>query len=115
MIVTVPLVRMMQASFHQVVGVVAVRHRLVAAVRAVLVAGLVAAVVLAVRAVGGVAGADFQAVFLDHVALAGRVVQVAVVQVVHVAAVPDGGVTAVGPVFMVVVVVGGGMFGVHRC
>ena len=107
------LVRMVQAPVHQVVNVVAVRHRLVAAVRAVLVAGVVATLILAVCALVGVAGGDFQAVLLDHVALAGRVMQMAVVQVVHVVAVFDGGVAAVGTVFVVVVVMDGRVFRVH--
>ena len=107
------LVRVVQASFHQIVGVVAVRHRLVAAVRAVPVPGLVAALVFAVRAGVRVAGADLQRVFFDHVVLTGRMVQVAVVQVVHMVAMLEGGVTAVGPMFVVVVVVGGRVGRVH--
>ena len=106
MIIAMSLVRMVQPPVHQIVGVVTVRHRLVAAVRTVLVVGLVPAVVLAVRAVGGITGANLQAVFFYHVAFAGRMVQVAVVQVVHMVAVLDGSVAAVGTVFVIMVVMG---------
>ena len=108
------LVRMMQSSFHQIIDVVAVRDRLVAAIRAVLVAGGMTALVFAVRAVGGIAGTDFQCVFLDHIALAGRMMEMAVVQKVHVPVVLDGSVAAVGTVFVVVVVVSSRVGRVHE-
>ena len=41
-------------------------------------------------------------------------VQVAVVQVIHVAVMLERGVAAVGPVLVVVVVMSGGMFRVHK-
>jgi hypothetical protein len=91
-------VRVVQMAFHQIVGVVAVRHRLMAAAGAVAVALRVAAAVVVRCALGGVGRADRQGVFLD---LPGRhVMEVAVVEVIHVAVVLDGRVAAAGAVLV---------------
>ena len=79
---------------------IAVWHRFVTAVGTMLVAGVVATLVLAVCAGVGVADADPNRVFFDHIPFAGRMVRVAVVQVVHMPIVFDGRVAAIGTVFM---------------
>jgi hypothetical protein len=113
MIVAVIAMRMMQAPVDDVVQMVAVRHGLVTAAWAMHmatgstgVAGMIAAV--------GVGGAD-----LDHMLVVVRlavdlvaVVQVAVVQIVHMVAVANGLMAAAGSMLMVVV--GMGLAGVRH-
>jgi hypothetical protein len=103
-VVAVVAVWVVKVTADQVVDVLAVRDRLVAAVRSVLVFVLVFGAVMAGRAVGGVGLADRQCVALD--AALAVVVQLAVVEVIHVIVVADGGVTAAWAV-LVVVDVGG--------
>ena len=107
-VIAVAAARVVQVTLDQIVGVVAMGHRLVAAVRAVLVPGRVAAAVVGRRAGAGVGARDLEPMLLD----AGRthVVQVAVVQVVHVAVVLDGRVATIWAVDMVVAGVFGSPF-----
>ena len=100
MIIAVVAVRVVQMAAHEVVDVIAVRHRFMAAARAVdVILGVGAAGVLR-RAAGRVAPADGQRMLLDLAALG--MVQVAVVDVIDMAFVLDGGVAAAGPVLMAV-------------
>ena len=101
MVVAVVAVRVVQVTIDEVVDVVAMRHRFVAATGAVHVSRFVAAAVVFRRAGVWVGGADGDAVFIDVVAV--RMVQVAVVQVINVAFVFDGGVTAIRAVLVFVV------------
>ena len=97
MVVAVPVVRVVESPADEVVDVVAVRHGLVTALGAVSVGGV------AVHGVG-VAG-RMRLVHRDHVlvhVLVVGMVQVAVVQVVDVIAVTDGGVTTAGTVAVLV-------------
>jgi hypothetical protein len=103
-VVAVVAVWVVKVTADQVVHVLAVRDPLVAAVRAVLVFILVFGAVVAGRAVGGVGLADRQCVALD--ADLAVVVQLAVVEVIHVIVVADGAVTAAWAM-LVVVYVGG--------
>jgi hypothetical protein len=77
-VVAVVAVGVVQMPLDQVIDVVAVRHRLVAAARPVLVLLVVPAAVVARRAGRRVGRADFQAVLLDGAG--GHVVQVATVR-----------------------------------
>ena len=88
-------------AIDEVIDVVAMRHRFVAAAGAMDVSGFVAVAVMIWGAGVRVGGADGDAVFIDVVAV--RVVQVAVVQVVNVAVVLDGGVAAARAVLVRVV------------
>jgi zinc/manganese transport system substrate-binding protein len=101
MVVAVTLVRMMQVAVDQVVDVVAVGNRFVPAARLVPVAGLVAAALVIGRAALGVGALHGDGV-LVHVAGV-LVVQVPVVQVVHVVLVAQRGVAAPGLVAVVVI------------
>lgn len=65
MIVAMFAVRMMQVSVHQVIDVIAMWHRLVAAVRSVSVSGFMRAAVVAWRAVGGIRSAHRNCVIVD--------------------------------------------------
>jgi hypothetical protein len=96
-IVTVPVVDMMQPPVHEVIHMVAVRNGLMSAARAVDVRARRGVWRTAI----GVRAADGNAVFVVVVAV--RRVQVAIVEVVHViivlnACMPAGGVMGVGVV-----------------
>ena len=97
MVVAVVAVLMVQATVDDVVGVVAVRYGFVAAVGAVNVAG---AIVYGVAAVG-IGVVNFQTVFV--VVAVVFVMQVAVVQVIDMVAVLNGGMAAAAAVNMVMV------------
>ncbi|WP_420997854.1 hypothetical protein ACKI2N_034175 [Cupriavidus sp. 30B13] len=101
MIVAVIAMRVMKVPAHEIVDVVAVRHRFVPASGAVDVPVLVAPAMMLRRAPVRVLRADFEAVLVHMAAM--RVVQVAVVQVIDVAVVPDRGMAAIGSVLVVVV------------
>jgi hypothetical protein len=93
-IVAVAGAGVVQVTIDQVVGVVAMGHGLVSAAGAVHMSFFMAVAVVPWGADGGIAAADGDAMLLDPT-LAG-VVQVAVVQVIGVSFVLDGGVAAVG-------------------
>ena len=96
-------VRTVQVVPHQVIGVVAVRHRLVAAAGTVAVGCVVLPAAMAGRARVGIGLADLQHVLVHVVSV--KEVQVAVVQVADVVAVPDRGVAAFRRVQVVVLLV----------
>lgn len=77
-VVAVIAVRMVQMTVDQIVDVVAVRHRFVAAARPVHMTGAMAGTVMLRRAAVRVGGADGDHVLIDMVAM--HVVQMAVVQ-----------------------------------
>jgi hypothetical protein len=89
-------VRVMQVSAHEIVDVVPVRHGLVAAARSVDVGRGVRSARVRGRACGRIRAPDGDPMFVDMVAV--HVVQVAVVEIVHVTVVVDGDVTAACPV-----------------
>jgi hypothetical protein len=104
-IVAVIAMRVVQMSIDQVIDVVAMRDRLVAAVGSVDVVGVVLSLVIR-RAGIRVLLADRDYVLIDMIAM--RMVQVPIVQVVHVPVVLDRGVATVLAVLMLVVVAGVG-------
>lgn len=112
MVVAVAFVPMVQAAPDEVVHVVAVRHRLVPAARAVDVPRLVARRARARVAGVRVLGVDGDHVVVDVVTV--RVVELAVVEEVDVALVDDGGVPAARAVDVLVrAVVGVVLGGAH--
>lgn len=102
MVVAVIAVRMVKMSVNEIVDVVAMRHRLVSAAWTVNVLGIVSPASMSGRAPGRIGVADFQRVLFD-LAIRPHVMQVAVVQVVHMVAVLNAGVLAVGAMLMVVI------------
>ena len=104
MIVAVAAVRVVQVPRHEVVDVVAVGHGFVAAAGRVGVALLVARALVVGRASLGVRAPDLERALVNVPFV--RVVQVAVVQVVDVVAVPDGDVAAARAVNVIVVRMG---------
>src|SRR5262249_27004906 len=91
----------MKVAADEVVHVIAVRHRLVTAAGAVRVPCLVVAAGVPRSAIVRIRGPGVEPVRLD--AAGAVVVELAVVEVVHVIAVPDCSVAAAGTVVVVVV------------
>ena len=102
-IVAVPAVRMVQVAIHQVVHMVAVRHRGMAAARSVYVGRIVPRAVVRGRAPVRIRIRYLHAMFVDVVAV--WMVHVAVVQVINVITMADRDVAAAGAVNMIVMVV----------
>ena len=102
MVVAVVAVGVVQVAVHQVIHVVAVRDGFVAAAWPVHVAGVVAAAAVLGRAGVGVLIVNVDLVF-HNCAIGLLVVQMAVMQVVHMISVFDRRVSAIGPVFVIVV------------
>ncbi len=103
MVVTMVAMLVVQTPIHQVVDVVAMRHGLMPATGTVDVAGVVSGAALATRAAVRIALAD-----LDHVlvhVIDVRMMQMAIMQVIHMTVVAHGGVAAIRPVLMVVMLV----------
>ena len=90
--------RMMQVAFYQVVGMVAVRHPFVAAIRTMKVPYVVAGAVMVSRASVGVRCVHFEHVLIDMIAV--HVVQVPVMQVIDVLVMADCLMPAVWPVLV---------------
>ena len=100
MVVAVVAVRVVQVAVDQIVHVIAVRHGFVPASGAMLVACLVGTAPVIGGAVSRVRTADRQLVLI-HVVRVGMM-EMAIVQVVGMAVVADGQVTAAFPVDMFV-------------
>jgi hypothetical protein len=94
---------MMQVAAHQVIDVIPVRHRLVAAARTMNVIGGVAGTRVLRRAAIRVCRGDRKHVFVDMIAM--HMVQMAVMQIVDVTVVADRNMAALRSVPMVVVIV----------
>ena len=102
MVVTMVSMRMMEASIHEVVGVISMRNRFMATIRSMHMSR-----VMPLRAGFATVRIGFvnRQTVLIVMAFVG-VVQVAVVQIIDVAFVLDRGVAAAGTVFMIVMLVG---------
>lgn len=96
MVIAVLAVGVMQVIADQVVDVVAVRYRLVAAAGTVGVTRLVAVAVMIGGAALRVLGVGLKYVLIDVIAVG--MVQMALMEIVEVVAVLDGGVTTAGTV-----------------
>ena len=101
MIVTVPIVRVMQVPVDKVVDVIAVRHRVVAAARTVDVAVLVSVAAMARCAGIRVSFVDGDRALVDMIAV--HRVEMPVVQVVDMAVVLDGTMPAMRSVNVTVI------------
>jgi len=91
-------VRVVQVAVHQVIHVVAVRHRFVTAASAVNVLLVVSGASMLGRAGGRVLAVHIQRVLIAMIAV--RVVQMAVVQVIDVPGMLDGRVAAISAVLV---------------
>ena len=98
-VVTMTAVWMVQVGIHEVIDMVVVRYRFMAAIGAVNVSGLVTRG--RCSAAVGVSAADFDNVLIDVIAV--RVMQMPVVQVIDMPVVFHGRVAAAGAVVMIVI------------
>lgn len=98
MVVAVAAVGVMQVAIDQVIDVVAMRHRLVAATGAMNVAGLMGTAVVIRRATVRVGRGDLNHVLVDMVAV--RMMEMPIVQMIHVTRMAYGGMAAAGAVLM---------------
>ena len=112
-VVAMVAMRMMQASVNQIVNMVAVRNGGMAAIGTVNMFRRVFLGGEARRAFVGIRGTDGNRVLVHMVAV--RVMQMAVVQIIHMAFVFDGGVSAAGAVDVRMIGVrGAGMLFAHK-
>jgi len=102
---------MMKVAIDQVIDVVAVRYGLVPASRTMNVARIMAAAIVVGRTLIRVFRADFERVFVHMIAM--RMVQMSIMQIIDMVAMPDGGMSAVGAMLMVVMGVMGFVAGAH--
>jgi hypothetical protein len=100
-IVAVIAVWMMQVAVDQIIDVVAVRDRLVAASWAMNMAGLVPRARVSRRAPVGILGRHLYDMFIDVTCM--HVMQVTIVQIVHMITVLHGRMAASGTMLVVVV------------
>lgn len=100
MVVAVAVMDMMQPAIHQVVDMIAVGHGFVTAIGSMDVVGRMAAA-LAMGAVIRIGRIDLQHVLVHVITV--HVVQMAVVEIVDVARVLDGGVATVRTVLVAVI------------
>jgi hypothetical protein len=101
MVVAMVAMRMVEMSIHQIVHMVAMRHGGMAAIRAVNVFGGVFRGGKSRRALVGIGRADGNCVFVHVVAV--RMMQMAIVEIIHVPFMLDSGVPAAGAVDMGVI------------
>lgn len=101
MIVAVPVVRVVQVIVHEVIHVIAVRNRLMATSGTMLVSSVVARAGMLGRALSRIVATHLERVLDDLGTL--LMVQMAVVQEIHMASVTDGSVAAIGAVLVVVI------------
>jgi len=97
-VVAVIAVRVMQVVGDAVVDVIAVRHRLVAAARTVNMAGLMTAAAMVRRAALRIGAGHLYHMLIDMAVM--RVVQVAVMQIVDMTAMPHGRMAAARPMLV---------------
>jgi hypothetical protein len=104
-------VRVVEMASDAVIHVVAMRHRLVATARTMHMARL-----MPTAAMVGSAGVGILARYLDHMLvdmIFVRMVEMTIVQIVYVATVAHGGVSAAGPMLMSMVGMGRGRASRH--
>ena len=111
MIVTVVAVRMMKMAADAVVRVIAVRHRLMATAGAVDVARVMPTAAVVGSAAVGVLARYLDRVLVDMIFV--RMMKVTIVQIVYVATVAHGRVSAARPMLVSVVGVGWGRASRH--
>jgi hypothetical protein len=102
MIIAVPAMWMMQMAVDQVVGMIAVRDRLMSAARAVNMCLIVPACRIGSGTTVGIRSAYRKGVFIDNI-VAHHMVQATVVKIIDMAVMQDGYMTASGTVHMSVI------------
>ena len=101
MIVTVAVVRMVQVTIYKIVDMIAMRDRFVAATRAMDVSSIMSGAAMVGRAAIWVVVAHLNAMFVHVICV--RMVKMAIVEIIHVVAMPNGDVAAIRSMYVVVV------------
>jgi hypothetical protein len=101
MVVAMITMRMMQVAVDDIVDMIAVRYRFVSASRPVHMDCIMGAAAVVRRTLIRILRADLEPVLVYMIAM--RMMQVTIMQVIDMIAMPDGGVPAVRAVLMVVV------------
>jgi len=96
-----PIVRMVKMTGNEIVDVIAMGHRLVAAGGAMNVSAVVLTALVAGGAVCGIHSREGDHVLIDMAFV--EMMQVAIVQIIYVVIMLDGSMTATGFVLMVVI------------
>jgi hypothetical protein len=100
-VVAMTVMRVVKVSCHEIIHVIAVRNRFVAAVFTVLMLGTVCAAVVAVGAVSRIRGTDLKPVLVEMAFV--TKVQVAIMNVIRMPLVVDGCMTTVRAMLMRVI------------
>lgn len=108
-IVAMVAMRMMQVAINQIVHMVAMRHRFMAASGSMLVVCIVTSATMLRSALVGIGRADLDDMLIDMVAM--HVMEMPVVEVVDMAVMQDGRMTAIRTMNMQMI----GMLGVRAC
>ncbi|MEX3689811.1 hypothetical protein AB3X91_00245 [Paraburkholderia sp. BR14263] len=111
MVIAVVAVRVMKMAVDQIIDMIAMWYRFVSAARAVDVARFMATAVGC--ALVRIPCADFDPVFVYVITV--RMMQMAIVQIVYVVAMPDGGVSAARAMLVVMVCVMRFVACAHAC
>lgn len=104
-------VRMMQVAVDQIVNVITVRYCFVPASWPVDMPRFMAAAVMARRALVRIFRADLEPVFVHMITM--RMMQMSIMQIIDMIAVPDGGMATVRAMLVVVVGMMGFVAGAH--
>jgi hypothetical protein len=100
-IITVAAVGMVQVTVDEIVHMVAMRDRFMAAARAMDVSSIMSRAAMVGRATIRILVAHFNPVFIHMVRV--RMVKMTIVEIIHMAAVPDGNMTAIGAMHVIVI------------
>jgi hypothetical protein len=98
MVITMRAMSEMQVARDQIIDMISVRHRLMSAVDAVPMSGLMPITAMVRCALSGVGRRDVEPMFIDMIAM--DVVQVSVVQIILMVAVTNGLMAALGAMFV---------------
>ncbi|HUB50198.1 MAG TPA: hypothetical protein VMB73_34945 [Acetobacteraceae bacterium] len=104
-------VRMVKMAVHEVIHVIAMRHGFMPATGAMHMSWLMSRAAVAWRAVVRICRAHFDHVLIDMIAMG--MMKMAIMQIVHVVAMTNGGMTAAGAVLMIVIGVVRKIAGTH--
>lgn len=94
-------VRMVQTTGDEIIDMIAMRNRFVAAARAMNVSGVMPGVAMVGRATIRIPVAHLNRMFIHMIGM--RMVKMSIVEIIHVVAVSDGNVAAAGSMRVVVV------------
>jgi hypothetical protein len=101
MVIAVVAMGMVQVTVDEIVDMIAMRDRFVAAARSMNVSSVMSGAAMVWRATIRVLVAHFNAMFVHMIRA--RMVKMAIVEIIHMAAVPDSNVAAAGSMHVIVI------------